>query len=65
MKHMGVRGIVPKLLQSYLDKRLQYVKFNQEKSVQFEIKCGIPCGPILGFPLLILHNENNNNNNDI
>ena len=54
---MGVRGIVLKWLQSYLDKRLQYVKCNHEKLVQLEIKCG----PILGFPLLILYNNDISN----
>ena len=30
---MGVRGIVLEWLQTYLDKRQQYVEFNNEKSV--------------------------------
>ena len=39
---MGVRGIVLEWFQNYLDKRRQYVELNNEKSVNLEIKCGIP-----------------------
>ena len=41
-------------LQSYLVKRQQYVEFDNEKSVNLEIKCGIPQGSILGPPLFLL-----------
>ena len=53
---MGVRGIVLEWFQSYLDKRQQYVEFHNERSLNLEIKCGIPQGSILGplFSLLCI-----------
>ena len=41
-------------LQSYLDKRQQYVEFNNEKSVNFKIRPGISLGSILGPVLFLL-----------
>ena len=42
VENMGDRGFVLQWLQSYLDKRQQYVEFSNEKSVNSEIKCGMP-----------------------
>ena len=51
---MGVRGIVLEWLQSYLYEGLQYVEFNNEKSVHLEVKPGIPQGSILSPVLFLL-----------
>lgn len=49
----GFRGIVLKLLESYLMNRYQKVNWKDEISVLQKIECGVPQGSILG-PLLFL-----------
>ena len=55
LKTYGVRGIPSKWLQSYLDKRKQFVRFNNIDSSLQEIKCGVPQGSILGPLLFIIY----------
>ena len=54
-KNIGIRGIVLEWLQSNLRKRQQYVEFNNEKSSNLNITCGIPQGSILGSFLFLLY----------
>ena len=49
----GIRGNTYKWLESYLDRRSQYVNYNSKDSSTQIIKCGVPQGSILG-PLLFL-----------
>ena len=49
----GIRGNAYKWLESYLDRRSQYVSFGSVDSSAQIIKCGVPQGSILG-PLLFL-----------
>lgn len=51
----GVRGIVLDWLSSYLNKRQQYVQYNNNKSNNMQIQCGIPQGSVLGPKLFILY----------
>ena len=49
----GVRGIAYDWFENYLYERSQFVYFNEEKSDEGVIQCGVPQGSILG-PLLFL-----------
>ena len=51
--HYGVRGIVQRWFESYLEKRPQYVTYNCENSNEGFVKSGVPQGSVLG-PLLYL-----------
>ena len=49
----GIRGLVLQWFTTYLKDRKQFVNFNNHKSIEMNIKCGVPQGSILG-PLLFL-----------
>ena len=53
LDHYGVRGRFHNLLRSYLNDRVQYVKWNGKESTKTEINLGVPQGSIIG-PLLFL-----------
>ena len=53
LEKYGFRGVVLKLLVSFLSNRNQYVSYNSSKSQLNNIKYGVPQGSILG-PLLFL-----------
>ena len=50
-EHYGLRGTVPKMLESYLKDQLQYIKIGKVESEKKSVKCGVPKGSILD-PLL-------------
>ena len=49
----GIRGPAYIWFKSYLDKRIQYVKYNNWESEKLDVVCGVPQGSVLG-PLLFL-----------
>ena len=51
--HYGIRGTALKLMQSYLNNRLQYVYINNIESNRKNVIMGVPQGSVLG-PLLFL-----------
>ena len=51
----GIRGVASSWITSYLDKRSQYVYYNDVKSDTLDISCGVPQGSILGQKLFILY----------
>jgi len=55
LQSYGVRGIVLDWLSSYLNKRQQYVQYNNNKSNNMTIQCGVPQGSVLGPKLFILY----------
>ena len=56
--HYGIQDIPLKWFKSYSSKRYQYVTYNNHKSTNKFIQCGVPQGSILG-PLLFLLYINN------
>ena len=53
----GIRGVASSWITSYLDKRSQYVYYNDVKSDALDISCRVPHGSILGLKLFILYGE--------
>ena len=53
LDHYGIRGTAFKLMQSYLNNRLQYVYINNIESNRRSVIMGVPQGSVLG-PLLFL-----------
>ena len=51
----GIRGVASSWITSYLDKRSQYVCYNDVKSDTLDIACGVPQGSISGPKLSILY----------
>ncbi len=55
LNHYGVRGEAFEWFRNYLNDRSQFVSFNNYKSSQLKIDCGVPQGSILGPLLFILY----------
>jgi hypothetical protein len=53
MKYYGINGGIYSLIESYLEKRYQRVKYNNKLSNWGKINKGVPQGSILG-PLLFI-----------
>ena len=53
LEHYGIRGVVLKWFQSYLEDRKQFVSIGNVRSDTSYISCGVPQGSVLG-PLLFL-----------
>ena len=53
LEHYGIRGIALLWIKSYFSNRKQFVQFNETRSIERIIKCGVPQGSILG-PLVFL-----------
>ncbi len=53
LKSYGVRGVALNWLGSYLDNRLQYVQFSENKYMNIE--CGVPQGFVLGHKFFNLY----------
>ena len=53
LEHYGIRGVALDMFKNYLSNRYQYVVYDNTKSNNMNITCGVPQGSILG-PLLFL-----------
>ena len=48
LEHYGIRGIALKLFRNYLKNRQQFVQYDNCKSSNKSISCGVPQGSVLG-----------------
>ena len=55
LEKIGIRGIALKWIESYLERRQQFVKLGNYKSECLDIACGVPQGSVLGPKLFILY----------
>lgn len=55
LNHYGIQGNALKLIKNYVSDRKQFVKFRDQTSNQYIVRCGVPQGSILGPLLFILY----------
>ena len=65
LEHYGIRGIALEWFRSYLENRMEIVKFKNCLSKKETLTCGVPQGSVLGLLLFLIYMNDIHKSSDI